>query len=98
MNLKRKSYTREFKLEAVHLVTTGESRVYEVARDLGVHPNTIYKWIQQHGENPERAFPGSGNQTEEDGELTHLKSEVRRLRMERDILKKAMAIFSADPR
>ncbi len=98
MDLKRKSYTREFKLEAVHLVATGESRVSEVARDLGVHPNTIYKWIQQYSENPEKAFPGKGNQIEEDGELTHLKSEVRRLRMERDILKRAMSIFSADPR
>ena len=93
---RRKSFTREFKIETVKLVTDSDLTVVELAEDLGIHPNTLYRWVRQFGENPEEAFPGKGKQTSEAEQLRLLKREVQRLRMERDILKKAMAIFSQE--
>jgi transposase len=95
---KRRRFTREFKIETVRLLTGSDQSVTGVADDLGIHPNTLYKWIHQYGENPEEAFPGKGKQISEAEELSRLKRENKRLRMERDILKKAMAIFSNDPK
>jgi transposase len=95
---KRRRYTREFKIETVRLITDSDQTVPEVARDLEIHPNTLYKWIHQYGENPKEAFPGKGKQDSEADELTRLRRENQRLKMERDILKKAMAIFSKDPK
>ena len=57
---KRKSYNREFKIETVKLVTDGDARVPEIARDMGIHPNTLYNWIQQFSAKPEEAFPARG--------------------------------------
>lgn len=93
---KRRRYTREFKIETVGLVTESDQTVAEVAKDLEIHPNTLYKWVQHYGENPHGAFPGKGRQAPEAEELSRLRRENQRLRMERDILKKAMAIFSND--
>ena len=95
---KRRRFTREFKIETARLLTASDQSVTGVADDLEIHPNTLYKWIRQYGENPEEAFPGKGRQTSEAEELSRLKRENQRLRMERDILKKAMAIFSNDPK
>lgn len=95
---KRKRFTREFKIETVRMITGSDHSVSEVARDLDIHPNTLYKWIRQYDENPTEAFPGKGNQTSEVDEVSRLRREVQRLKMERDILKKAMAIFSNDPK
>jgi transposase len=93
---RRKRFTRDFKIETVRLVTDSDLTVVEVAEDLGIHPNTLYKWVRQFGDNPEEAFPGKGKQTSEAEQLRLLKRENQRLRMERDILKKAMAIFSQE--
>ncbi len=98
MNSKRKRYTREFKIETVNMITGSDHSVTEVARDLEIHPNTLYKWMQQYSENPMEAFPGKGQQASEADEFSRLKRENQRLKMERDILKKAMAIFSNDPK
>jgi transposase len=98
MDSKRRRFTREFKIETVRLLTGNDQSVTEVAEDLEIHPNTLYKWIRQYSENPDEAFPGKGKQASTDAELSRLKRENRRLRMERDILKKAMAIFSSDPK
>lgn len=94
---KRKDYTREFKVETVKMVTDGGANASEVARDMGLHPNTLYKWIKELSTKPEDAFPGKGHMASSDAEMIRqLKRENERLRMERDILKKAMAIFSKD--
>jgi transposase len=95
---KRRRFTREFKIETVRLVTDSDHTVAEVAEDLEIHPNTLYRWVHQYGENPQEAFPGKGKQSSEAEELSRLKRENQRLKMERDILKKAMAIFSKDPK
>jgi transposase len=95
---KRRRFTREFKIETVRLLTGSDQPVSEVAEDLEIHPNTLYKWVRLYGENPEEAFPGKGKQAPDAAELSRLRRENQRLRMERDILKKAMAIFSNDPK
>jgi len=58
----------------------------------------LYKWVSQYGERPEEAFPGKGRQTSDAEQIKQLQSENQRLRMERDILKKAMVIFSKEPK
>jgi len=95
---KRRRFTREFKIETVRLLTGNDQPVVEVAEDLEIHPNTLYKWVRQYGDNPEEAFPGKGKQASDAAELSRLRRENQRLRMERDILKKAMVIFSNDPK
>ncbi|APG43744.1 hypothetical protein A6070_06140 [Syntrophotalea acetylenica] len=80
------------------MITDSDQSVSEVVRDLEIHPNTFYKWIHQYGENPKEAFSGRGRQVSEADELSRLRRENQRLKMERDILKKAMAIFSKDPK
>jgi len=95
---KRKSYTREFKVETVKLVTEGGAGANQVADDMGIHVNTLYKWIRDLSAKPQDAFPGKGHMACSDAEMVRqLKRELDRVKMERDILKKAMAIFSQDP-
>jgi transposase len=95
----RRSFTREFKIETVRLATGSDSSVDQIARDMGIHPNTLYRWVKQFSEKPEAAFPGKGHMATSEAEtIRQLKRENERLKMERDILKKAMAIFSSDPK
>ena len=93
---KRKTYTREFKIETVKLITERGESVNQVALDMGIHENTLYKWVRALSAKPEEAFPGKGHMVSDAEELRQLKRENERLKMERDILKKAMAIFSQD--
>lgn len=93
---KRKTYSREFKIDAVKLVTDHSMTRKQVARDLDVDIGTLRNWIKQFTHDPEKAFPGKGHVRDE--ELRQLKREVQQLRMERDILKKAIGIFSQMPR
>ena len=90
----RGSYSREFKEDAVRLVTDKEVPVSQVALDLGIHENTIYKWMRQYSADPEGAFPGKGRLKPQDEELRRLQRENDILKEEREILKKALAIFS----
>jgi transposase len=90
----RRKYTAEFKREAVALVTEQGYAVTVAARNLGINPNLLHRWkaaVQQH---QAEAFPGQGYQTPEQAELRQLREDNRRLRMERDILKKATAFFA----
>ncbi|MHA4811170.1 IS3 family transposase [Flavitalea flava] len=81
----RKSYNKAFKQEAIRLAE--KSGVTQVASDLGLHPNMIYTWKRQLSGNADKAFPGNGNAI--DPELSQLKKENARLKMEVEILKKA---------
>lgn len=94
----RRTYTREFKEDAVRLVTEGGVPVSQAALDLGVHENTIYKWMRQYREDAEGAFPGKGRLKPQEEELRRLQRENEVLKEEREILKKALAIFSKRPR
>ena len=80
------------------MLTTTDITVAEAAEDLGIHRNTLYRWVRQYSEGPGDAFVGTGRQSSEAEQIRQLQRENRRLRMERDILKKAMAIFSTEPK
>src|SRR4028118_802231 len=88
----RKQYSSEFKHEAVRLVTEGGLSMAQVARDLGLDDNLVSRWKKEAEQNGQRAFPGQGHP--QDQELARLRREVEVLRQEREILKKAISIFS----
>jgi transposase len=87
--MKRKVYTREFKVEAVRMATAGDASVAQVARDLGVDENTLHKWKHQFRDDPAEAFPGKGRMKPQEAELRRLRRENLRLRQEVAFLKKA---------
>lgn len=92
---KRKNYTREFKEEAVKLVTEQGYQVSEAARNLGVHPNMLSRWKREIlGDN--ESSSGMGNLNDVQAELQRLRKENKRLKMEREILKKAAAFFAKE--
>jgi len=75
----RRTYTKEFKIEAVRLVTDGGRRVTEVARELGIDPNLLHGWKAQLRAEAENAFPGKGNVSADQEELVRLRKENIRL-------------------
>jgi transposase len=87
-------YTHEFKLEAVRLSESTEQTVAQIARDLGIPERVLYRWRRELRERPEQAFPGKGHQSELEEENRRLRRELELLKQEREILKKAVAIFS----
>jgi transposase len=92
----RRAYTAEFKLAAVKLVTEQGYSVAEAARSLGVTEKILRKWRRSLQDQGERAFPGKGNLPADQEEVRRLREENHRLRMERDILKKATAFFARE--
>lgn len=92
----RRKFSREFKLEAVKLVTERGVAVAQAAKDLDVHENVLRKWVKELQADEQYAFPGAGHMKPEQAEIVRLKKEVARLRMERDILKKAAAYFAKE--
>lgn len=89
-----KKFDKEFKLEAVKMVLEQNRKPTEVAYDLGLHPNTVYRWLQEFDARGVEAFPGSGHLHPEDDELRRLKRRIADLEEENAILKKATAIFA----
>ena len=96
MREKRK-YDSEFKREAVRLVVEEGLRIREVERDLGITHGVLKGWVQKHRDHQDAAFVGRFDPQSPEAELKRLQKENERLRRERDILKKAVAIFSTDP-
>ena len=92
----RRQLSREFKLEAVRLVNDRGVTVAQAARDLEVHENVLRKWIREEASDPQQAFPGKGVMKPEQAEIERLKREVAKLKMERDIKKKAAAYFAKE--
>ena len=89
-------FSREFKVGAVKLVTERGVSLAQAARDLDVHETMVRARIKEIGKDPKRAFPGRGVMKPEQAEIERLKKEVAKLKMERDILKKAAAYFAKD--
>ena len=85
----RKKYSKEFKLDAVSLVLEQGYSRSEAARSLDVHPSQIQRWVREHQTDHEQAFRGNGKLTPEQEEIRKLKAQVKRLEMERDLLKNA---------
>lgn len=94
---RRRKYTREFIVDAVKLSRESGKTVTETAASLGIHENLLYKWRQLYAADPEHAFPGKGHLKPKDEEIMRLRKELERATRERDILKKAVAIFSKTP-
>lgn len=90
----RKKYSREFKLEALRQTDMGKS-VAEVARELEIPAHQLYKWRTEVDRKKTEAFPGSGHETP-NAELEALRRENKRLREEREILKKSLGYFARD--
>lgn len=87
-------YDKEFRLNAIKHHQSSEKSVAQVAKDLGVPPSTLYGWIKEYKEHGEESFPGSGNIKPVNQDYYKLLKEYENVKMERDILKKAVAIFS----
>jgi transposase len=92
----RQQFSREFKLEAVRLVKERGVSVAQASRDLDVHENVLRKWMRDATADPQQAFPGQGVMKPEQAELDRLRKENAKLRMERDLLKKAAAYFAKE--
>jgi len=92
----RRQFSREFKLETVRLVKERGVSVAQAARDLDLHENVLRKWVRESAADPQHAFPGQGQMKPEQAEIDRLKKEVAKLKMERDILKKAAAYFARE--
>jgi len=90
-------YDKEFKLEAVRMASEPGVTASEVERRLGIGQGVLSRWRREFKNNGSQAFPGKGHLNPTDDELRRLKRECERFRRERDILKKAVAIFSKDP-
>jgi len=92
----RKRYTKEFKLDAVRLVTEQGYNQSEAARNLGIDRGMLGRWVKEFQEDQSEAFRGNGKPTAEGEELRRLREENRRLKLEREILKKAAAFFAKE--
>lgn len=98
-NKGRRQYTREFKIEAVELALRGDKTGKEVALDLGIGADLLYRWKREYLADKETSFPGTGHlQDPEEERIRALERELRSVKEERDILKKVVSIFSKGPR
>ncbi len=95
MGATRRTFNREFKLEAVRQLEAGR-RLAEVARELGVHATVLRRWKDQVAVDAKTAFPGNGRMRDPEDELRRLQRENTQLRAERDFLKKAAAFFAKE--
>lgn len=93
-NTERRTFTKEFKLDVIQQSYQCEN-IRQLASELGIRPQLIYKWRADYQGNPQTSFPGKGVQalTPQQQEVSRLKQELADARMERDILKKAIGIF-----
>ena len=89
MGITRRKFSKEFKVEAVRLIQDRGVSVPQAARDLDVNENVLRRWVREMTADPVDAFPGLGKMKPEQEEIARLQKEVAKLKMERDILKKA---------
>ena len=93
--MERRNYSKEFKLDAISLVEQQGYTCSEAARSLGIHPSVLSRWLHDYRDGNKTSFRGKGKLTEEQEEIKRLKTQVKQLEMERDILKKATVFFAA---
>jgi len=95
----RRRFTREFKIETVEFLLRGDKTAVEVARDLGIRTEILYRWKREYLNDKNHSFPGTGHlQDPEEEQIRKLERELRSVTEERDILKKVVAIFSTTPK
>lgn len=93
MERKRNNYDKEFKLSAVKMVVEGGRSTTSVARDLGINANSLHNWKRAYLEDSDNTFPGKGHSKPWQEELQRLHKELSEVKMEREILKKAITYF-----
>ena len=95
-----KTYTEEFKKDAVELSFNSDKTIKEVAEDLGISYGNLTRWRREYKQKGDLAFPGNGNQklTPEQQKIKELEDKLKEAKLERDILKKTVAIFSKKPK
>lgn len=100
MSKPRRNYTKEEKLEIVKLSLSEDQTVKSLSKRFEIGENTLYNWRSKYLKNKEASFPGKGNKTmsESERKVAELEKELRETRLERDILKKAVGIFSKNDR
>ena len=96
LDMTSRKFSREFKIEAIRLVTDRGVAVAQAARDLDIAESVLRRWIRELSVAPAAAFPGNGQMRADQAEIAALKKEVVRLRAERDILQKAAAFFARE--
>ena len=96
----RRTYTEEFKRDAVELSLNSNKTIKEIAEDLGISYGNLTRWRREYKQKEDNAFPGKGKQklTPEQQKIKELQDELRETKLERDILKKAVGIFSKKPK
>ena len=91
----RQQYSKQFKIDAVELSLRGDKSIKEIADDLGINPNALYRWKSQNRASKESAFVGTGNLKDaQSEEIRQLQLKLRLVTVEREFLKKALAVFS----
>ena len=93
---KRKIYSKEFKLDAVSLVLEQGYTRTDAAKSLDINAHMLGRWVMEHQADDGQAFRGNGKLTPDREEIRKLKAQVKRLNMEKDILKKATVFFAAE--
>jgi transposase len=94
----RRRFTREYKVEAVRLALSGNKPRKDVAKDLNLNPETLYRWVHEFRNDPGQSFPGNGQLKDRDREIEQLRRENARLQAENAFLKKVSAYFVKSPR
>jgi len=98
MRKKQQKHRKEFKIETLELARTSDKSDSQLERDLGLCPGSLYTWRKQQEREGEQAFPGKGRLKADDEYVRGLERELARVQQERDILKKALAIFTRSAR
>ena len=98
MSMKRKKYSKQFKLDAIQMYENGEKSMAQIERELGITDGLPAKWRDelQQAKSPANAFPGNGNLPEQEAHIRQLERENAQLRQEKEILKKVLGIYSKD--
>ncbi len=89
-----RTFDKDFKVNAVKLVLEGTSSMNKIAEELGISGNTLSNWKRDYLKDKENSFPGKGYQKPDEAEMTKLRKQLFRVTQERDILKKAIAVFT----
>lgn len=89
-----RKYDKDFKMNAVNLYKSSRRSLNTIAEELGLSTSTLSQWVQNYKRDGEQSFPGKGQVKSSEAELRDLRRELMHVRQERDILKKAVAIFS----
>jgi transposase len=100
MSVKRKRYSKQFKLDAIQMYEKGEKSMAQVERELGITDGLLAKWRTElmQAQGVTNAFPGNGNLPEQEARIRQLERENAQLRQEKEILKKVLGIYSTDAR